>query len=518
MITTYLRELLALLETRLPQLAESLEAPATPDQIAAAEQHIGVTFSDDLRQLYLAFNGEKRMGVGLFFGLRFLSLNELVAEWQIWSKLNVDYGEEGNHFSIPTGWIKEKYINLGWLPIAEDGGGNHLGIDVDPDDEGISGQVINFGRDEETKYVIANRLADLMRFMCDTVKSGNYKVDNDEEYVYWMYGEQGVGHFLDAVRSFKLPLYHSQEEEHKSHVQLEVWEHSLSEEWRARVESKAASAEAFVKIKQLYLIREGITDATPLSRCTEVRELVLTANAIVDIEPLRGCDQLKVLYLGGNPVSDIKPLASLRHLQFLNIAKTNVEDISPLEELPKLKELQLEGAAVRDFSPLRQMRALRILSVSGVGAEQLRALSQIKQLQELSIEAIEAGAMSELPIIGKLKSLKALHLKDMNLADLQFLSGCVKLEELKLEQVSVADFSAIAQLSSLRSLELQGSEQIGQLLEATSLPNLRKFTGSYAQFNLLKKQFVQKVDFSSITGAMTKEQSELWSQYLRANR
>lgn len=41
-------------------------------------------------------------------------------------------------------------------------------------------------------------------------------------------------------------------------------------------------------LRQLYLIREGITDAAPLIRCTEVRELVLTANDIGDIEPLRG--------------------------------------------------------------------------------------------------------------------------------------------------------------------------------------------------------------------------------------
>ncbi|MGO4543623.1 SMI1/KNR4 family protein [Paenibacillus sp. 2TAB23] len=518
MIASYMKELLALLEEKFPSLTDSLNPPATPLELAEAEQRLGLTLPDDLRQLYLAFNGEKQMGAGLFFGLRFLSLDELEAEWQVWADLDADYGEEGNHYSIPTGWIKEKYINRGWLPIAEDGGGNHLGIDVDPDAEGISGQVINFGRDEEMKYVIAHRLADFLRFMCDTVKAGNYKVDNDEDYVYWMYGEQGVGHFFDAIRSFELPLYHSQEQADPSQTPLEAWEQSLSEDWRVRVNKKAASIEAFVKAKQLYLIREGITDAAPLSRCTEVRELVLTANDIGDIEPLRGCKQVKVLYLAGNPVSNIRPLASLQHLQFLNITKTNVVDLSPLEELPKLKELQLEGTAVRDYSPLSRMRALRILSVSGIEAEQLRALQHVKQLQELTIEGIEADALPELHTIGRLGRLKSLHLKNVSLPDVGFLKGCGALEHLKLEQVSVADFSAIAEIGSLRSLELQGSEQVGQLLAAARLPALSRFTGSYAQFDLLKNQFAQQVDFSSITGAMTDEQSELWHQYLSSNR
>ncbi|MFJ9499072.1 SMI1/KNR4 family protein [Brevibacillus centrosporus] len=45
--------------------------------------------------------------------------------------------------------------NRYWLPISKDWGGNHLGLDLDPDEQGRMGQVINFGRDEEVKYVVA---------------------------------------------------------------------------------------------------------------------------------------------------------------------------------------------------------------------------------------------------------------------------------------------------------------------------------------------------------------------------
>jgi internalin A len=514
-ISIYLNEILTLLKDKLPQLEASLQGPASEAEIARVESMLGIQLPQELRELYLLHNGEDRMGPGLFFGLRFLSLEELAAEWQVWADLEEEYGEEDNHYSVPLGWIKERYINRGWLPISEDGGGNHLGIDMAPAEQGIAGQVINFGRDEETKYVIAHQLSDMLRFIRDTVKEGRFKVNDEEEWVYWMYGEEGAGHFLDAVRSLALPLYHPHLRELPEAGQMEQWEQSLDDGWRALIAQKAASLDAFLKAKQLYLIREGLSDVAPLGQCKELRELVLSGNELVDISPLSGCVQLKKLYLNGNPVADIKPLAELTHLQQLFLAKTNVTELSPLLDLPSLKELGLENTRVIDYAPLVQVKSLRSLSLSDLNAEQLRSLSQLKQLRELELDGVEEEALAGISALGELSGLKSLHLKNVALADLRFLSGYRKLEKLKLEQVAAKDISALAELPELKSLELNGSDDIGNLAIVANSASLKKFTGSFAQFDLLKERFKQQVDFSSMIGHMTDEENERWHSFIR---
>lgn len=76
-------------------------------------------------------------------------------------RTDYNFDEELPLTSTPTGAIKLKYFHVKWLPIFSDGGGNFIGLDLDPDTNGVKNQVIVFGRDEEDMYVIAE---DLDRF------------------------------------------------------------------------------------------------------------------------------------------------------------------------------------------------------------------------------------------------------------------------------------------------------------------------------------------------------------------
>lgn len=66
--------------------------------------------------------------------------------------------------SFPENAIKKKYFNHKWIPVFEDGGGNYIGIDLDPDTKGTKGQVIIFGRDEEDMVVLGNNLEQFFDF------------------------------------------------------------------------------------------------------------------------------------------------------------------------------------------------------------------------------------------------------------------------------------------------------------------------------------------------------------------
>ncbi|TNH02471.1 hypothetical protein FHQ26_04945 [Testudinibacter sp. TR-2022] len=72
-----------------------------------------------------------------------------------------DFDNQISFTSTPKNAIQKKYFHYKWLPIFSDGGGNYLGIDLDPDTKGKKGQVINFGRDEEDMFVLAQSLDDL---------------------------------------------------------------------------------------------------------------------------------------------------------------------------------------------------------------------------------------------------------------------------------------------------------------------------------------------------------------------
>lgn len=97
---------------------------------------------------------------GLFFGLHFLPLEEVMREWAFWRQAEHDPSTGRNPAvlatmaSIPPRWIKSVYACRGWLPLLSDRTGNYVGVDLDPGQGGSWGQVIVFGRDFDRKCVL----------------------------------------------------------------------------------------------------------------------------------------------------------------------------------------------------------------------------------------------------------------------------------------------------------------------------------------------------------------------------
>ncbi|SDB89510.1 SMI1/KNR4 family protein [Williamwhitmania taraxaci] len=75
-------------------------------------------------------------------------------------RTDYNFNEEIPFTSTPVGAIKKMYFNPKWIPVFSDHGGNYIGIDLDPDTNGINGQVIIFGRDEEDMFVLSNSITD----------------------------------------------------------------------------------------------------------------------------------------------------------------------------------------------------------------------------------------------------------------------------------------------------------------------------------------------------------------------
>ncbi|MBA4536577.1 SMI1/KNR4 family protein [Bacillus aquiflavi] len=489
-----------------------LNPPASEDKIKAVEKEMNVTFPEDLRALYLTHNGEKQSGPGLFFGLPFLSLDEMLTEWKCWVGLEED--EELNTidaYSVPQLWIKEKYANRYWIPISTDFGGNHLGIDLDPDECGKRGQVINFGADEEVKYVIAYHLSDFLTFITNTLKDGTYTIDEQEGDVSWSYGSIEQLHFLDAIRTMELPVLHPIE---KNSADADGWFEQLDNDWVSIVNEMAVNPQSFTQKKNLLLMGKELTHITPLTICTDVRELVLSGNYINNLSPLKAITSLKNLYLCNNPVTDLKPIAYLKHLQFLNLEKTNVTNIQPLTALSALKILNIAHTKIADYSPLSECKKLETLTCAISHIKQLEAIVNIAALKELHIQRLENVTEEVLALLGNLKTLKSLKIENATLQHVDFLRKNNALQQLTFTNSVIKDASTIVKLSRLTKLTLEGST-IGNLESIASSKSLTTFTGSFAQFYLLKDLFIQKIDFSQLVGETSEEEKEIWLHYLR---
>ncbi|KMM53230.1 hypothetical protein ACH95_21710 [Bacillus glycinifermentans] len=510
MIQTMIKQLHAALNQHFRPF---LNPPATEEDIQKAETEMDVAFPEELRELYLAHNGEKESGPGLFFGLPFLSLQEMLTEWRIWKGLEGDEElDEIDAYSVPPCWIKEKYVNRRWIPISRDYGGNHIGIDLDSDQEGKAGQVINFGRDEEIKYVIAHNVTDFLIYIINTLKNGHYTIDEYDDAVSWSYGKEEELHFLDAIRSMDLPVLHARPQE-ADLEHADRWFRQLDDRWTTIVETMAESPKAFCNKIRLRLTGRELTDIKPISICTDMRELILSANRIHDLTPLQSMIFLKKLYLVNNPVTDLTPIAQLKHLQYLNVAKTSVADLSPLADLSSLRELDMTDIQAAEYTPLSHCKNLESLKVNVYNEKQLIDISQISALKRLHIRGSEHVTEEEIKAIAGLKTLRFLTVENITLENVDFLGTLHTLQTLTLINSSVKDGTALAGLEHLKRLELEGSE-IANLKVVAQSPSLEEFAGSFDQFYVLKDICKKKVDFSKVIGEMSEEEEEIWSSYV----
>ena len=197
-------------EANFPALIDGLNPGLTEEELADASD---IAACDQLKQLYRLANGERPNGIGFFFGLRFMPLDELARTAQVWrdvAQTDPELAEDGEfHRSDPDGAITAKYVNLGWIAFADDFGGNHLLVDTAPGPAGTVGQVINSGRDEECKRVIADSLASFLGWMADALEQGNCTItatgQANPPYEFFLADPPNT-HFLDAVQKMNLPV------------------------------------------------------------------------------------------------------------------------------------------------------------------------------------------------------------------------------------------------------------------------------------------------------------------------
>ena len=196
------------LEINLQEVHADLAPGCTEAAIAEFECEVGRSFPASLKDLYRAHDGQAgTANTGPFYGLSFLSMAQAKGHWIDWKKIadetSPEVMEGASMFSksASAGTVKEIYANAYWIPFAYDHGGNYLGVDLDPGPRGTIGQVINFGRDEDEKFVVASSVAAFLAWLVDQLESGNSTVRLEDDGGRSLNTkEPEMSHFLDAIK------------------------------------------------------------------------------------------------------------------------------------------------------------------------------------------------------------------------------------------------------------------------------------------------------------------------------
>ena len=176
-----------------------IETPALETDIVACEEKIKMKFNDELKTIYKHCT----QGEYLFFGLMLLNPNQIAATWHGW----IDIGFIGlvendqNYPMFPEGTIQKQYINAKWLSFCSDMTNNHVSIDYDPAEKGKMGQIINSGRDQWERYVLADNITDLARKVMKRVEANEVEITPDGNFN--LVSDGGYGSLYDVLPLIK---------------------------------------------------------------------------------------------------------------------------------------------------------------------------------------------------------------------------------------------------------------------------------------------------------------------------
>ena len=177
-MTNATTRLAAWFSQHLPEYLEDLAPGSSDAALAELEALVGFDLPEDFKDLYRWHDGQKtNYRPGLFYGMEFLSLKEVGRRWRAWQDvIRSGWDDIGAFVSAPPGAVQEAYANPGWIAFAIDRGGNCIGIDLDPGPAGTRGQVINFGRDEDEKFVLAPNLNGFLEWLAGQLEAGNFLI------------------------------------------------------------------------------------------------------------------------------------------------------------------------------------------------------------------------------------------------------------------------------------------------------------------------------------------------------
>jgi len=175
------RTYLGWLAEQVPQATGLLNPPADEAAITELETLVGQRLPEAVKAGWRLHDGQVvDSDLGVAFGFWWQPVAKVAQEWTSWRELreepDEDFFEDLNlsQRSYPEKAIKRRYTSPGWIPLLRwPFDGDYVGLDYDPGPLGRPGQVINFGRDQERKFVIADEFSTLLAWLVQEAAAGH---------------------------------------------------------------------------------------------------------------------------------------------------------------------------------------------------------------------------------------------------------------------------------------------------------------------------------------------------------
>jgi cell wall assembly regulator SMI1 len=123
--------------TNVPHFLEDLRDGVSDEHINEFEALFGVSLPEDYKASLKIHNGYVSL-----HDYTYLSLDVVFHKWSSMTKLSESGSFEENEVSDAGGLIQNTWWHRGWIPFAEDGGGNMICIDMMPTEAGVKGQIL----------------------------------------------------------------------------------------------------------------------------------------------------------------------------------------------------------------------------------------------------------------------------------------------------------------------------------------------------------------------------------------
>ncbi|SBT72138.1 leucine-rich repeat protein [Plasmodium malariae] len=124
--------------------------------------------------------------------------------------------------------------------------------------------------------------------------------------------------------------------------------------------------ESFVNIKELYLVKNNITDITPLFKCTKLTVLFLQINKIRSILGIEKLRRLEKLSLFNNELTEqfIK-IDENKNLEYIDLSDNNIENIDFFLNTKSFTHINLANNNIKSIHSLKNNFNLHYLNISG---------------------------------------------------------------------------------------------------------------------------------------------------------
>lgn len=188
-----------------PDLLANLAQGATNKEINEFEEVIGRKLPEEVRASFRVHNGqvERAYEHPVIHSIDFGSLAWARSQWDMWTGIEGDEDLEEQvrelSTSTPKDAIRLGYVNRNWIQLIATGQSDYFGLDFDPGPKGLSGQIINFGRDEEHKAVWAWSWGWFLNDLAEELERGNfrYQADGDDRGLHLIDPDPPHGGFFN---------------------------------------------------------------------------------------------------------------------------------------------------------------------------------------------------------------------------------------------------------------------------------------------------------------------------------